>query len=179
MEGGSRVAKSHLSYHCSREHPEAARVRPVSGLAWHLTARVAEVAAETFRADIPPEQLAAHYQDAAEQRIGGAGKWLSEHGGRWDDDQGDRTEVIAGQFGLTDRLAGEMVDSYDEHHRAAALQLVEDVASLSTSMARLVLYEKLGGTRYIDDALAALQKQRPAQEQERPQRRRGGSGLSL
>ena len=72
-----------------------------------------------------------------------------------------------------------MVDSYDEHHRAAALKLVEDVASLSTSMARLVLYEKLGGTRYIDDALAALQKQRLAQEQERPQRRRGGSGLSL
>ena len=42
--------------------------------------------------------------------------------------------MIAGQFGLTDRLAGEMVDSYDEHHRAAALKLVEDVASLSTSM---------------------------------------------
>ena len=41
------------------------------------------------------------------------------------------------------------------------------------------MVEQWGGTRYLDNATNALKERRQAQEQETPERGRGGPGLSL
>ena len=132
-------------------------------------------------ADIPPEQLAARYRAAAAERVDGAFEWLGEHGWRLDDEQeGDRDAVVAEQFGLLALVAERMVEVYDEQQRAVAEASVEDLPKGTPLVEALrTIVEEWGGTRYLDDAMAALAdlqaQEQEAREQERPSQ--GGPGL--
>ena len=144
---------------------------------------VATYAREEFGVNDPAEQLEEEYRAAAQQRLAAA--WLAEQGSRPDDDQQEdsRAAAVAG-FGIVSEDAEGIVAAYDTRHRAAAAASVEQLLADGTPRVQVLqqTIEDWDGTRYIGAALetlAALEPGPPTQEQKTPQRRRGGSGLSL
>ena len=138
---------------------------------------VADAAGERFAVgDDPGRRLEEAYQAADEQRIAAGDGWLDEHGSRRDDDQQEdsRAEAVA-KFEIIPEYADKMVDAYDTRQRATVVASVEDLTKNRSAVQALPeIVEQWVNTRYLDDALAALQQ---AQEQETQQRGRGGPSL--
>ena len=137
----------------------------------------ADAAGERFAVgDDPGGRLEEAYQAASEQRIAAGDGWLDEHGSRRDaDQQEDSRAATVAKFGIIPEYADKMVDAYDTRQRDAAVASVEALTkNRSVAQALPEIVKQWINTRYLDDALAALQQ---AQEQETQQRGRGGPSL--
>ena len=177
---GPAVRAAAVAGHYQSEQTTTARRWVQNELAGWEAGWVADSAREKFTVgDDSDGLLEEAYQAAANQRLDAGDGWLAEHGNRRDDDQQEdrRAEAVA-QFGIVPEYAEQMVDYYDTRQRAAAVASVENLTkNRSAAQALPEIVKRWVGTRYLDDALDALQKQRQAQEQKTPQRRRGGPSL--
>ena len=168
----------------SRVQEEKARAWARSLQAGYPPGEVGRAALRTFAVggnQAEAEQmLAREYAAAAQAKIDNAGAWMNEQGLRWnDDEQGDLAETVAARYGITNKRAERMVASFDEHYRNQAVAQVEALADkgYAEAQARPQVIEGWAGTRYIGDALAALQERYQPPQRETPDRGRGGPGL--
>ena len=101
--------------------------------------------------------------------------WLREFGAALDEE--GRAEVIADVYGLTLQLADRLVDDFDADEASRAARWAGDLPEETPHVQALQLaVAEWGGTRYLNDALAALTagQEQETQKRETPERGRGG-----